>query len=215
MMFSGLPSLRAASARISRSLSTSRRIEVLLRHGAGILRDDVHGDVLGRLGVAALDLDQRGDRPVVMSVAAARPSMRAMRPTLNTSRMRLNRSSFDVLQRLAGLRGGGLLEQLLAGLCAGAGGKLLGQIVGELLELGAVGHRGAFALQLDHGADVLVQIDVDRDAAGAGFATEASLLGLDALPCAATRWPFLRRRQPRCRAVCNPSSADRSSRAAT
>ena len=72
MMFSGLPSLRAASVRISRSLSTSAGSRSSLVTTRGFCGRDVHGHVLGRLGVAAADFDQRAERAVVMGVAAAR-----------------------------------------------------------------------------------------------------------------------------------------------
>ena len=56
-------------------------------------------------------------------------------------------------QRRAGLLGRRLLQQLLGRLAPGPGGQLLGQVVGQLDELLAVGHRRAFAAQLDHRAD--------------------------------------------------------------
>ena len=52
---------------------------------------------------------------------------------------------------------------------AGAQGQCGGHVLGEGLEFRAPRHRGAFALEFDHGADALGRIGVDREPAGRGF----------------------------------------------
>ena len=115
---------------------------------------------------AAFDLQQHArDRRRVVAVAAASPVDPHHPPTLNTSRMRLNRSSFCSPQRRAGLAGRRLGQQFVGRLGTGTGRQLPGQVVGQLDELLVLRHRGAFALQFDHRADRRIETGVDAESA--------------------------------------------------
>ena len=68
--------------------------------------------------------------------------------------MRLFRSSNCCFSVWPGLLGDGWASSASGVAAPGPGGQLLGQVVGQLHELLVGGHRGAFATQVDHRADV-------------------------------------------------------------
>ena len=72
-------------------------------------------------------------------------------------------------------------KEIGGGLRAGPEGERRGDVLGEGLEVGAVGHRGALALQLDDRADILRGIGIDRQTPRRGFTVGAHRLRLDAL----------------------------------
>ena len=63
----------------------------------------------------------------------------------------------------------------------GAEGQSLGDVVGEVLEVGAAGHRRALALDLDDGADALGRVGVHGQPATGGLAVGPHGLRLDPL----------------------------------
>ena len=84
MMFSGLPSLRACSVRISRSFFDQRRVELGRRGRLRLHRRDVHRHVLGQLVVAAFDFQQHA--------ALARRDARSRPPARRSARIRVSRT---------------------------------------------------------------------------------------------------------------------------
>ena len=86
-----------------------------------------------------------------------------MRASRNTSRILPSISSFHCSQRHALAARRRLLPEFLGRLRAGAGGELLGQVVGKRDDLLVLGDGRRFDLQFDHRADARLEARVDRD----------------------------------------------------
>ncbi len=142
-------------SRISRSFSTSGRIEFLLATRRRADGRDVHGRCRWPFARrAAFDLQQHADRAVVMDVAA----VRTVDPHDPLELEHLADAVVQVVELLPqrcdpSWPGEGWSSRCVGRSRAGTRGKLLGQVVGQCHELLVVGHRGAFAAQLDHCAD--------------------------------------------------------------
>ena len=113
-----------------------------------------------------------------------------MRASRSTSRILPSISSFHWPSVDAFLARRGLLPEIVRRLRAGAGGELLGQVVGQRDELFVLGDRRRFDLQLDHRADRRIEARVDGDPAFLG-ACDPARIAMILMPVFAKRvaWP--------------------------
>ena len=128
---------------------------------------DVHADIAGQFSVAALELQQHADRAIVMGIAAATavdPHDPLDLEHLADLVVQVVKLLFQRGRRPCSATAGPTAPRAMAR--AGARGQLLGQVGGQLHEVLVAGHRGAFAAEVDHRADIGVGADVDGDTAG-------------------------------------------------
>ena len=116
-----------------------------------------------------------------MGIAAARGVYAADAGELKHLTHAIEEIVLEFAKRAVGVRQALLGEQLLRRAGTRAEGQLLGHVGDKLLEVGTVGDWRALTLQLNHGANALVEIGVDRQAAGAHLTVRTHGLGLDAL----------------------------------
>ena len=211
-MFSGLPSLSAASRKMVRSLLDLGRIQVLAAQGQRAHRRNVHAHVLGQFRAASRDLQQHArDRRCVMAVAAARPVDTNHPPDVEYFANPIEQIVLLLPQGRAWLARRRLVQQFVGRLGARPRRQLAGQVVRQLDQLRILRHRVAFALQLDHGANRRIETGEDAKSTKRRFAVGPLDQAPERPARAASERPPRRRLGIRSTPVCSPSSAVRSS----
>ena len=146
----------------------------------------MHGNVFGhdgRVGAIcfARNLNQRRLRSVVVRIAATRGVNPTDAGKFNDLSHAVEEVVLEFAERAARGAEAFLSQQFCRRFCAWAKCQRLGDVLGKLLKVWTAGHRGTFALEFDHRADLVSRINGNSQAARTRFAVSSHGLCFDAL----------------------------------